>query len=230
MTDCFPDPGYSSDEQILVQIKEFERQLALENEPALKNKREGKIALYQRRWNLLMAEMTLRHGPVRPFIHEISEPLWPSQPDSEDLLPYSSSDGRIPLPANSQQLWAQHKYSVMARSPSLYQSIGPELARGALTIRELWLQLETSLQQAPNEGGLRNAVQHMWGYIKSSSSLKPDTAPLPHLFREIQQQALRQQCQYLLHSTALGEFAYWCWRLYPDNGALTSTHSTDSAC
>ena len=32
--------------------------------------------------------------------------------------------GRIPLPKNVQQLWAQHKYSVMARDAAEYKRIG----------------------------------------------------------------------------------------------------------
>jgi len=37
--------------------------------------------------------------------------------------------GRIPLPRNAQELWASHKYSVMARDPGLYRSIGRRVAR-----------------------------------------------------------------------------------------------------
>ena len=36
--------------------------------------------------------------------------------------------GRIPLPGNAQQLWAQHKYSVMARDVQLYREVGRALA------------------------------------------------------------------------------------------------------
>lgn len=37
--------------------------------------------------------------------------------------------GRIPLPASAQELWAHHKYSVMARDPAAYRNLGPRIAR-----------------------------------------------------------------------------------------------------
>src|SRR5688500_4518201 len=36
--------------------------------------------------------------------------------------------GRIPLPRSPQQLWAHHKYSVMARDPAEYRRIGRRVA------------------------------------------------------------------------------------------------------
>ena len=44
-----------------------------------------------------------------------------------ELLAGKQADGpggRIPLPASTQQLWAQHKYSVMARSQRAYRELG----------------------------------------------------------------------------------------------------------
>ena len=38
-------------------------------------------------------------------------------------------DGRIPLPGSTQQLWSQHKYSVLARDPAFYREIGGEVAK-----------------------------------------------------------------------------------------------------
>ncbi len=221
--DSLLDPGYLSDEQILCRMKDSEQQ-------SKASASEGKIALSQRLHNLLAAEITLRAGSTGHFVTEIAEPDWPPLTESEPPPHRNAHNSRIPFPDSNQQLWSQHKYSVMARSQSLYRTIGPKLASGNMTFEGLWQLLEANRRQAPDAGGLRNAVQHMWGYIKSSSELRPDITPLPQLFREIQQQAVRQQCQYLLHSTALGEFAYWCWRLDTDNGALTSTHPTDSTC
>jgi hypothetical protein len=119
--------------------------------------------------------------------------------------------GRIPLPQNIQQLWAHHKYSVMARDADLYKSIGPEAARrkGRDYFEGLALTLVEALRVIPGRGGLLNTLQHMWGYV---SSLGSETNPLPgdplELIAEIQRRALLYHVHYLLESTALTDLAY----------------------
>ncbi len=120
--------------------------------------------------------------------------------------------GRIPLPANTQQLWAQHKYSVLARSPERYQRIGQEAARAKLEFDDLALQLTRILRKRPSEGGIRNAVQHMWGYVPNAAgSAGSDMAswPLARLLLETQKGARDKQVSYLNHSTALSELMVW---------------------
>jgi hypothetical protein len=120
--------------------------------------------------------------------------------------------GRIPLPKDAQQLWAHHKYSVMARDAELYKAIGPEAAKrkGNDYFQGLALTLVGALRINPSRGGLLNALQHMWGYV---SSLGPDATSLPEdppgLVEEIQRRSHQYNVSYLLESTALTDLAYW---------------------
>jgi len=121
--------------------------------------------------------------------------------------------GRIPLPTSAQQLWSQHKYSVLARSPQQYSDIGRAVANKALPFADLALTLMHHLRAAPTAGGMRNALQHMWGYVAKLAAHHPaelTEGPLLNLLHAIQQEAKAQQCEYLLHSTALGELKMWC--------------------
>lgn len=120
--------------------------------------------------------------------------------------------GRIPLPSNAQQLWSQHKYSVMARDPQLYQQIGRSVAnmRAGADASGLAQQLAELLRQAPSAPRLRNAVQHMWGYV--SEDKKPmdfERWSLRRLLQETQRRAIEQSSTYLLHSTSLSELMVW---------------------
>lgn len=122
--------------------------------------------------------------------------------------------GRLPLPKNAQQLWAQHKYSVLARDPNLYGQIGPLLASGSPADFARLAQLLTeTLRRPPSPGGLQNAVQHMWGYVNSEAAggIPPDLLAwsMPDLLREIQRRVQARQADYLLTSTALSDLMAW---------------------
>lgn len=78
---------------------------------------------------------------------------------------HNKEHGRIPLPKTAQQLWRHHKYSVLARDPNLYKIMGravsgmklhQDFSGLAKTITEL-------MKNQPTAGGIRNALQHMWG-------------------------------------------------------------------
>ncbi|HWR67385.1 MAG TPA: DUF1722 domain-containing protein, partial [Desulfomonilia bacterium] len=120
--------------------------------------------------------------------------------------------GRIPLPHNTQQLWAQHKYSVLARDPELYKRIGPLAANrnGEQCFRELSRTLAEALRTGPSQGGIMNALLHMWGYV---SGLDPAQRHYPEapaeLIREIQRRSILHGVSYLQESTALSELACW---------------------
>lgn len=120
--------------------------------------------------------------------------------------------GRIPLPTTSQQLWSQHKYSVLARDPKTYQHLGQMLAKHEVSFPELALMLTQILRQAPTEGRLRNALLHMWGYVTNSEDTNASglaKGPLLPLLQAIQQRSQAQNTEYILHSTALSELAVW---------------------
>lgn len=117
--------------------------------------------------------------------------------------------GRIPLPKNSQELWSRHKYSVMARDYNAYKQIGRAVARKQIGFRELAAELVDYLRIAPGFGAFENALLHMWGYVSRYSDLNPSRNGFDELFREIRKQSFAFKVTYLIHSTALGELAFW---------------------
>lgn len=175
----------------------------------------------KQRHKQLVCEMRLRgfshHSPV---ITRSNTGVWPANyidaPSHQfQLLKQkyvAREQGRIPLPSTEQQLWSQHKYSVLARDPSRYQAIGRGLANTKGDFAELALLLTELLRKPPSEGGIRNAVQHMWGYVasgKSQANVKVSTWSTRRLLRETQERARATTSPYLTHSTALAELMSW---------------------
>src|SRR5690606_14039132 len=124
------------------------------------------------RYNLLVAEIILRQladidllsisdiQSVDPFTFPVS----PYRQFGQLRLRYQGGvSGRIPLPANAQQLWSQHKYSIMARDVNLYKQLGKQVAqfKPNQDYAELAYQLTTALMGKPNLGGIQNALLHM---------------------------------------------------------------------
>ena len=173
------------------------------------------------RHKLLASEMALRgytdRSPVRTHSNKGKWPnTWIDAPDQQFKLleaKYTNKEqGRIPLPENLQQLWSQHKYSVLARKPNLYKKIGRDVSKNAMDFDSLAALLTGELRQAPAEGGIRNAVQHMWGYISDKSDknlMHINTWPLRRLLAETQKRAMENDVLYLKHSTALSELMAW---------------------
>ena len=122
--------------------------------------------------------------------------------------------GRIPLPLNAQQMWRHHKYSIMARDVSLYKKTGADVALMAPgdDFSDLARLLTEKLRISPSQGGLRNALQHMWGYVSDKydeSRQDMNDWPLATLLGRIQDLGVRHQQPYLMESTALSELAVW---------------------
>ncbi len=120
--------------------------------------------------------------------------------------------GRIPLPTSPQELWAQHKYSVMARSPQTYQALGRAVARmrRGTAMSELGIELTGILRDSPGRGRLTNAVEHMWGHVRdlaTSDDLAASRQGVGQLLACTQRLALRFRETFLLSSTALSELA-----------------------
>ncbi len=125
-----------------------------------------------------------------------------------------SGGGRLKIPKNSQELWAQHKYSVMARDYNLYKSIGIKVGKNKnpFFIDELLYLLSKELRVIPKQSGIRNALQHMWGYISKYSMIKRsevNNLSLETLFYEIQKCTLSSGQEYLINQTALSELEMW---------------------
>ncbi|WP_417914813.1 DUF1722 domain-containing protein [Candidatus Electronema sp. JM] len=120
--------------------------------------------------------------------------------------------GRIPLPRTAQQLWSQHKYSVLARDVLLYKEIGQSTASGRADFAQLAKLLAELLRQPPSAGGLRNAAQHIWGHVAGLAPAPTDNPsdwPCLRLLEETQRRAMLHKEPYLLASTALAELAVW---------------------
>lgn len=180
------------------------------------------------RCNQILAEMALRQLPVVNALPMPEEAvLWPvSYSDSPSAqlaeireLNGRGQRGRISAPQSEHELWAQYKYSVLARNHEAYRQIGQLVAARGISRDELSLELVASTHVAPTLGGLRNAVYHMWGYVSAHSSRNPNQCDLATLMTEVQQLAAAHQVTYLLHSTALGELAIWCQHYSLQSGA-----------
>lgn len=169
----------------------------------------------------LVAEMALRgyvdRTPIRVTLSRVKWPgVFVTEPvDQISLLRakyVSKEQGRIPLPRSAQELWAHHKYSVMARSPEAYRSIGRVVARmrrGA-DISKLAADLVLILRATPGERRLVNAVEHMWGHVRDHATPQDMTMArrsVGDLLACTQQLAQRVSEPFLLSSTALSELA-----------------------
>jgi hypothetical protein len=181
----------------------------------------GQLPALAHRHDLVVSEMALRgyrhHSPVGPA----QEPAWPKTyvdpPGAQfTILATKYRDreaGRIPLPRDAQQLWAQHKYSVLARDPEAYRQIGRRLARPGndLSIEELAGELVAYLWERPPEGRLLNALQHLWGYVSElgdEAGREVPDSPLG-LVRAVRHLSVKHQVAYLLESTALSDLHTW---------------------
>lgn len=170
----------------------------------------------------LAAEMSLRNFTDRtPVGICTNKGVWPEiyieEPGQQFRIleaKYKGKEkGRIPLPKNAQQLWSQHKYSVMARDVNLYKQIGRNVSKMPSNhdFSDLSKALTEFLRMPPTIGGIKNALQHMWGYISDLSDSKHDikTWSLNTLYNEIRRCVLESKEPYLMASTALSELKIW---------------------
>ena len=175
-----------------------------------------------RRHACLAAEMALRGYTDRTWIASSgsSRVSWPRDFVTPPLGQYEllrskyvgKPPGRIPLPRSAQELWAHHKYSVMARDQSRYREMGRRVARmrrnaNAAGVAE---ELVLILRATPPRGDLVNALEHMWGYVSKAATAadkEAATASAAGLLLKTRDLALQVKEPYLLASTALSELA-----------------------
>lgn len=175
-----------------------------------------------RRHKLLAAEMNLRGFTDRSPVFLKTQPQrWPAvfidaPADQFTVLAgkYKNRErGRIPIPRNVCELWAQHKYSVMARNISEYKRIGRWVAsQKSEATADIYPELIFLLRLPPAEGNLRNVVEHMWGYVSQYSSISGiaiEKKTNRILLKEVQKLAYLHNIVYLKESTALGELPAW---------------------
>ena len=177
----------------------------------------------RQRHRLLAAEMSLRgFRDKSPVVTRSCIGLWPETYVDEPFRQFqileekykAKEQGRIPLPKNAQQLWRHHKYSTLARDVNLYKKLGKDVShmKPHDDFSELAKMLTELLRKPPSVGGLRNALQHMWGYVSDFSPApkgEVDSWSLSRLLKETQQHALKNEEPYLLSSTALSELMVW---------------------
>lgn len=177
----------------------------------------------KQRHQLLSAEMKLRGFTDKtPVFIDGNAGEWPVIYIDEPFVQFrlleakyfTKEQGRIPLPKSAQQLWSQHKYSILARNVNLYKQIGRDVSRlkPGEDFSELAKILTEELRIQPSSGGLINALQHMWGHISNRSSASKteiESWSPCLLLTEIQQLALSSEEQYLYQSTALSELEVW---------------------
>ena len=224
------NPGYLNRQSLLGEHRELHGIVSI-----LVNKKKGYSkhpetlrwvglgwALRQRH-KLLASEMALRGFTDRsPVLMHAGKEKWPETYIDEPFRQFQvlgekyldKEGGRIPLPKNAQQLWSHHKYSIMARDVNLYKQIGKEVAgmRPHHDFSELAKVLTEQLRICPSAGGLRNALQHMWGHVSEYRETKKDDIgswPLDKLLEEIQRRTLEFSEPYLATSTALSELKAW---------------------
>jgi hypothetical protein len=177
----------------------------------------------RQRHRLLAAEMSLRgYTDKSPVDTRAKKGVWPETYIDEPFRQFqiledkyrNKAPGRIPLPKNAQQLWRHHKYSVLARDANLYKKLGKEVSgmKPHQDFSELAKVLTDQLRKPPSTGGLRNALQHMWGHVSDCPSApKGDIGSwsLRRLMKETQRRSLASEEPYLTSSTALSELQVW---------------------
>lgn len=181
----------------------------------------GRVAALARRHAMLAAEMRLRGYVDRtPLVVRRGHVIWPDlfidPPAAQfELLrgKYARRpQGRIGLPRTPHELWAQHKYSVLARDPSAYRELGRTVARlrrGA-PLDDLARALVLALRQPPARGPLANAIEHMWGHVNrlaSADEARVARRSSAAMLAVTQALAVRESEPYLLASTALSDLA-----------------------
>ena len=224
------NPGYLNRQSLLGEHRELHAVVVI-----LRDKKKGYSkhpetlrwigygwALRQRH-RLLAAEMALRgyvdKSPVR--VHSRNGD-WPVAFVDEPCVQFAilkqkyinRENGRIALPKTTQQLWAHHKYSVLAHDPIAYKQIGVSVAKlrrqeGFCKLAE---EITALLCLPPPAGRLHNALQHLWGHVSRFSCLthrEIESWP-PHKFLGlIQKLAVAHHEPYLMASTVLSELASW---------------------
>jgi hypothetical protein len=224
------NPGYLNRQSLLGEHRELHgivsiiinRKKGYSHHPETLRWRGYGWALRQRH-RLLAAEMALRgYNDKTPVTTRAKNGVWPEKYINDPFLQFqilkkkyqNKEEGRIPLPKNPQQLWSHHKYSVLARDVNLYRKLGRDVSgmKPHHKFSGLAASVTEQLRRSPSIGGIRNALQHMWGHVSDypfAAKGKVETWSLNSLLREVQRLALENEEPYLISSTALGELMAW---------------------
>tara|TARA_Y100000590_G_scaffold107030_1_gene121765 strand:- start:1992 stop:2681 length:690 start_codon:yes stop_codon:yes gene_type:complete len=222
------NPGYLNDKSLLGEHVELHGIVSI-----ITNKKKGYfkhpetkrwvnyIGALHRRHKLIVCEMKLRSfNHNSPIKININTNIWPIKfidtPFKQfDILSEkykNKSKGRIPLPISAQHIWSQHKYSVMARDIKKYKEIGQYVSKvnPNQCFSDLSNDLVELLRIKPSLGGIKNSLQHMWGYFKKdNTNINVRGLDLRKLLSIIQELSYEKKEKYILESTALSELEAW---------------------
>ncbi len=229
------DPGFLNNQSLLGEHRELHGiySILTNNKNGYRNHPETK------RWEQRLNAMVIRHGllveemklrklnhysPVQQVGSNFDWPGTYIDPPGTQIAILQRKyryklQGRIHLTRNIQELWAKHKYSVMARSYNHYRDLGREVAENRISIQHLADKLVGILRWSADEKSLKNAIDHMWGYVSQHSRANPNQMELSDRLEEIRRLSIGHQVTYLIQSTALGELGYWCRRVAAEKSA-----------
>lgn len=192
------NPGYYEDDELISFLKYIK-----------KNNFNGEKDLFIK--NLVKMEIKIRNleNSMENFLEKDFSCI-----ENKDVLLSSTPGKRILSPGNVQALWAQHKYSVLARSQAFYKKIGKSLTgkKGLDGYEKLLGDLiEISLAK-PEKGALFNSLLHMWGYLPKDLKEKYEKPSMDKMYYSMEiicEYAMSGDCLYLKNSTALPDFLVW---------------------
>ncbi|WP_158969706.1 DUF1722 domain-containing protein [Paraglaciecola sp. L3A3] len=223
-------PGYLSQSRLLEECRDLDAVVARLHGNNEHDSQDPEVLRWtdygwaiKHRQKKLVCEMALRGDENTSVINTQSNTqnfeIWPSvyidKPDVQIALLkehyINKETGRIVLPNNGQVLWSQHKYSILARDPNRYKMFGKMVATQSVSFETLALELVDLLRVPPSEGGIRNALQHMWGHVSDVSEQQGciDKWSLQKLLLCIQENVKKSNEPYLTNSTALSDLMVW---------------------
>ncbi|MDJ0835642.1 MAG: DUF1722 domain-containing protein [Acidobacteriota bacterium] len=218
------DPGYLNNGSLLAEHRELHALLRVAehgrgpaDHPEFKRWQHNLPALACRH-GLLVAEMELRgYGHRSPVPQNAGDMEWPENYLTEPAEQYNElarryltrEPGRIPFPKRATDMWAAHKYSVMARDPGRGRQLGRDLAEGRIDEPACARLLVSLMRRPPHAGRLRDALLHMWGYVSDRRGDDHENLDNRALLTAIRRRAAERNIIYLLQATALGELAAW---------------------
>ena len=101
-----------------------------------------------------------------------------------------------------EQEWSKYKYTVLERSPAVYQQLRQLLRdKNGYPARDFYNLLEAALQNPVETGHAINAAQHVWGYFKDIA-----TAREKELFQ-------KNIIQYQSGNTGNGSLKKYLWKM-----------------
>jgi len=227
-------PGYLNRHSLLGEHREIHALVSIiEN-----NKRGYAHHPETLRWKPHLQTLKLRHGQIvtemtlRGYRHDspVGESAlgpWPEvyldAPGAQFAIlrhRYRDKDaGRIPLPGTAQQLWEQHRHSLLARDPDFTRQVELQFRHGSKALRfgSLAAELVTRLRHPPDMGRLLTALSDVCreGSDEQSSpcDVRPDASvTLEDLVR------MAHSREAFLQSTALSDFAFWLGETGPGEG------------